>query len=334
MAITVPSELEVIKTSALLSAAADAEPLQSIVENTHHMWCYGPAHLVAVYTCEAKITFRSAVFQIPVVPSAAGITYTFQHYVRTGTGTSNLSITVDEWVAGAWNTLESATAIAAAANTVVGYSHTDTLAAESTKIRITISRATGLDEFTPDSITVYPTETSIATGVQSTGFAPLDDGLISAVGAPIHTEFFNRAIYNAQVVLQDRKQCVMSFVQEDGSASAPLYEPSAASMGAGVWVRFGLAVASLPYQVDPSIDVYALASVNAGTDTSLVRVSQAGHEGQAVTFDADGAVNTLALQLNCDGTEGAGARLRLDCTHKSGQETYVHAVVAFWQPGT
>ena len=212
MAINVASTLEVIKAQAMLLAKGDAEPLQSIVENTHHLWCYGPAHLVAVYTCEAKITNRSAVFQIPVAPSADGITYTFQHYCRTGTGTSNLTIKVEEWAGAGWNTLENATTISAAANTVVGYSHTDTLAAAATILRVTMSRATGADEFTPDSTTVYPTETSISTGVTTAGFAPMDDGLISSVGSPVHTEWFNRAVNNAKVVLADRKQCVMSWM--------------------------------------------------------------------------------------------------------------------------
>ncbi len=333
MAFTVPTTMSVLKMQQLLQTDQGAERLQTIIENAHHLYCYGPAHSVVVYTTEAKITNRTARYEWPILPSADGLDYVFRHHCRAGTGGSNLELTVEEYSGGAWNTLETTTGIAATANTPVTYTHTDTIPGGSTKLRVTWGRSTAAHEFTPNSLTVYPLVASLSAGKTSAGFIPQDDGLIGAAGCPVHTEFFNRAYRNALYVLQDRYQPSLSFVQEDASANM-LYEPSGASLGASEWVRMGAAWLSMPYQRDATLDLRALASVNGGSTSGLVGVRQAGADGGLATFDADGAIGTGTLKLVMPGGPNSGCILEVLGTHTSGQETYVHAVNGYWKPGT
>ena len=331
MTITVPANLTITKAAALIGAQAGQSPLLEVLTNAQHLYGSGPAHVVAVYTCEAKITGRNAVFEIPILPSVDGIAYRFVHHVRTGNGTSNVMIQVDEWTGGAWNTLETASG-AAGANTVFSHEHTDTIDANATKLRITMARATGADQFTPDSLTVYPLVASLTAGQKTSGVVPFDDGLLTATGAPIHTEHFNRAVRNALKILEDRKQCALSFVQEN-NATYVAREVSTAGRGAGVFVRIGRARFSCPYQVDPQITIFAIASVSAGSTANIVRVSQVGMQGESVTLAGSGAIVSGTIRCKTSGDHNASADLEILATHTVGNEAYVHAVIAFWQPG-
>ena len=331
MSISTPAALAIIKQHELLYTDAGAARLLTIADNVHHMYCRGPAHSVVVYTCEAKITGRSSRFEWPIIPSVDGLPYVFRHHCRTGTGTSNLALTVEEWTGAAWVTLESAS-IAVGANTVATYAHTDTINASATKLRVTWSRVTGSHEFTPGSVAVYPLVSTIAAGKTAAGFIPQDDGLLSATGAPVHTEAFNRAARNAMVILQDRKQPALSFVQED-AYGALLYEPSGSSLGADEWVRMGAAWLSMPWQVDPTLDVYAIGSVSGGATADLIAVSQAGADGGIVTLNATGAVVHGTIKLDLDGGPLAGCVLEVLAKYTAGNETAVNAVCAYWTPG-
>jgi len=331
MTITVPAALTVNKTQALVGASADQSPLLEILNNSQHIYSSGPAMLAAVYTCADKITGRSAIFEIPILPSADSINYRFVHHVRTGTGTSNVMIQVEEWNGSAWNTLETAST-AAGANTVIKYEHTDPIDAAATKIKITIARATGGDQFTPDSITVYPLVSSVSVGQKPSTYVPFDDGLLTTAGAPIHTELFNRAAANALRVLRDRYQCALSFVQENSAANARL-EVSAAGLGAGVFARLGRARFCCPYQVDPQITIKVLASVDGGSTANIARVAQTGMQGESALFAASGAIVSGNIRCKTSGDHNACADLEISATHTSGQETTIHAVVAFWRPG-
>jgi hypothetical protein len=332
MTITIPTGVVVVDQADLIQPSADADPLQTILENAAHLYAYGPAHLTAVYTCADKITGRSVVFQVPIVPSADGIDYTFKHHVRTGTGTSNLTVKVEEWTGAAWNTIENSTAIAAGANTVVTHSHTDTVDANATILRLTYSRATGTDELTPDSVCMYPAVSSIAAGIKTSSFVPFDDGLLSSAGSPVHTEFLNRAVRDAAAVLRDRQQCALAFVQEDSSTYTK-HEVSTAGVGAGAYIRLGAARFSAPYQVNPLINVYVIASVSAGSTSDIVRVRQLGPQGEQVLLSASGGVETGTLRLKMPGGPYSVADLEVAATHMPGSEAYIHAVVAYWTPG-
>jgi len=335
MTIATPAALTVAKTIALLSAPADAEPLKGTLENAAHMYAAGPAHMTCVFTCADKIASRSARFEIPIHPSQDGLPYVFRHHCRTGTGTSNLNLTVEEWTGGAWNTLEVTTAISAGADTVVTYTHTDTIAAAATKLRITWARTVGFHQFTPDSLCIYPAVAAIGAGKTTAGHVPFDDGLLTTTGAPIHTELFNRAVRNALSALQDRRQCALAFVQEDGTAGSGYvkHEVSTAGLGAGVFARMGAARFSCPHQVNPQITIYVLASVSGGTTSDIVRVQQNGPQGTSTLLAASGSVVMGTLTLATPGGPGSHVDLEVLATHPAGNEAYVHAVVAYWQPG-
>ena len=331
MTIAVPATLTATRQSALVQPSADESPLIDILQNTAHMYAFGPAHLTCVYTCEDKISNRQAVFQIPILPSADGIDYTFRHHVRTGTGTSNLGLTLEEWT-GAWDTIETTTSISAGANTVITYEHTSTVDANATKLRVTWGRLTGADQYTPDSLCMFPAVASIAVGKKTSGYVPFDDGLLTLAGSPIHTEFFNRAVRNAAYLLEDRQQCALAFVQED-DATYVKHEIGAAGLGAGVYGRLGYARFFAPYQVNPEITVLAIATVSGGSPDAIVRVRQDAMQGQSVTLDGDGAINSASLRLAMPGGAMSYADLEVQMTHTTSSEAYLHAVVAYWQPG-
>lgn len=332
VAITVPGGIVVTDQGALVQPAADQDPLKTALENTAFLYAYRPAHLACVFTCADKISNRSVVFEVPIAPSADGISYTFRHHVRTGTGTSDLTVKVDEWVSAAWNTIENSTTITAAANTVVTHSHADAVDSTATKLRFTYSRATGADELTPDSVCMYATGLTISAGKKGSGYVPFDDGLLTTAGSPIHTEHINRAYRDVMAVLGDAKQCAAAFVQES-NVTYTKHEASAAGLGAGVYARLGAARFCAPYQVNPQITVYALASVDAGATTDIVRFRQLGPKGKQVLLDGDGAINSDTLRLSMPGGPMSFADLECAVTHTSGNEAHLKAVVAYWTPG-
>jgi len=335
MTITTPSAPVVVAEADLLLPAADADPLQTILENANHAWAYyAPPLLVGVYTVASGLT-RNAVFQVPIVPSADDLTYRFEHHVLTGTGTGNLGVTVEEYDGG-WTSIHTTTTITAAASSWIEYRHTATISDTATKLRITYSRA-GFDPYTPHSVTVYPEPGAATTGTQASGFEAFDDGLLSATGAPITTEHVNRAASNMHALMRDRRQCVAAFIQEDDSTpSNVLHDVGNAShaTAADVRVLYGRAVATLPWQTETSIDVYCIATHDHTSASNVVRFGQAN--GGEVAFDADGTVesDTLTLYLDRAGALDAGAELVLQGSiPAAGQTTYIHAVVAYWRPG-
>jgi len=335
MTITTPSAPVVVSEADLFLPAADADPLQTILENANHAWAhYTPPLLVAVYTVESGIA-RNAVFQVPIVPSADGLTYRFEHHALTGTGSGNLGVTVEEYDSG-WNSIHTTTTITAAASSWVEYRHTATISATSTKLRITYSRAAS-DPYTPHSVTVYPEPGAASTGTQSSGFEAFDGGLLSATGAPITTEHVNRPVKNMHALMRDRRQCVAAFVQEDASTPGNvLHDVGNAShaSAADVRVLYGRAVATLPWQAKTELSVYCIATHDHTSASDVVRFGQA--DGAEVTFDADGTVETAALTVQCDrpGAIDAGAELVLQGSIPAASKTtYIHAVVAYWRPG-
>jgi len=335
MTITTPTAPVVVTEADLLLPAADANPLQTILENANHAWAYyAPPLVSAVYTVADDLT-RDRVFQIPIVPSADGIDYRCEHHIQTGSGTGNLGIVVEEYDSG-WNTIYSLTTITAGASTWVEHRHIATISATSTKLRITYSRANP-DKFTPHSVTIYPEPGAATTGTQSSGFEAFDDGLLSAAGAPITTEHVNRAASNMHALMRDRRQCVASFVQEDDSSPGHvLHDVGNASHAVATDVRvlYGRAVATLPWQTTTSIDVYCIATHNHTSGSDLVRLGQA--DGAEVSFNADGTVESDTLTIQCErpGALDAGAEIVLQGSiPASGKTTYIHAVIAYWRPG-
>lgn len=315
---------------------ADNEPLLTILSNANGMYeSYSPALLVGVYTVQRFIdpAVRSAIFEIPILPSADDLDYDFSHWVKAEAGgAGNLSIKVEEWTGAGWNVLENNAAIGAAADTMVRYNHTDAIDPNTTKLRITITRS--VNTFTPCSILVRPGTNTVTTGIKTSGFTPFDDGLLSVgtADAGINTEHLNRGPQNAMSILRDRRTCVFSFIQELDINNA-LYKGTDGPLPETYHHRFGHAVGVLPFQVDPTVKVLAIGTVDGGATADLMTVYQANKNG--VTLDCDGTIQSADLELELDspGEINARASIGCDATFTAGQDVHIAAVVVLWRPG-
>lgn len=315
---------------------ADRDPLFTTLKNANGLYeSHAPALISALYTCEAAIVVRSAVFQIPLLPSADTLDYNFSHWIYGDAGgAGTMTVLVEEWTGAAWNTLENTAGIAAAASTMVRHDHTDPIDPNATILRITLTRAT--DPMSPCAILVRPGTNAPAAGTYPSGFVPFDDGLLN-VGtndAGINTEHLNRGPQMAMAVLKDRRQCVWSFVQEEGLTNTRYFAEDSATLSAGLPVRFGLAVGSIPNQVDPKVTVLAIGSVDAGATANLIRVWQV--DGPGVSLDADGAVQSGELTLALKDPGGLDARFAMEITGEigaGGTSMTINAVIVLWRPG-
>lgn len=312
---------------------ADEDPMLRIARNVNGFYeAHAPNLLVACYTCEADIAGRSAVFRIPILPSADGLTYDFDHWVYTALAGGDLTVLVEEWTGAAWATIRSSTfaSAAAATNTVA---HSDVISAAATMLRITISRASG-DAFTPESIHVRPGTNSPVTGTYGSGFVPYEDTMLRTAGAGLNTEHLNRPVQNAMAILTDRKQCVFTFVQEDNLTNC-LYKWSDGSQPDGWEVYVGEATASIPWQDDPDLTVLVIATVDAGATADLVTVYQTAYMGPPVTLDASDGVEsgTMHAHLLAPLTLGAHMHLGVYSQNTTGNDSAVLACVVYWTPG-
>ena len=324
----------VVKSYDLMAPAFDQDPLDTALANADQLYAdHRPALLQGIYTCEPAVT-RQTRFEVPIPPASAdGIGYSFTHIVEQSAGAGTLSVTVEEYDGG-WNTLEAATGIAFSGFTT--HTHMDTISASSTALRFTYTTSDGTTTYTPHSILVRPGGAAPATGALTSGFREYESTLLSTSGAPLSTEWLNRCSKNTRAVVADRLQCAVSYIQEDSTANVR-HDTSNSYKPDGEWIVCGYAVASLPYAYDSeTLEVYALASVDAGATAALVRVRQVGVStiGGAVTLAADGNYNNATLTLTPDkaGTLEASATIEIAVRCTSGNTTYLHAVSAGWLP--
>jgi hypothetical protein len=332
MAVTYPAAYTITKTAAMVLPPIASAPLSVAMLNSNAAFrIHKPAAQTTVYTGDPGIT-RAASYRLPIKPSADGISYDFKHVVITGTGTTAVTITVEEQAAGGgWATIYGPTASAAGASTTVEISHAAAITAGIDELRITYDR--GADPATYISVAVFPGAGSPTT-IQSSGFWPYDDGLLTATGAPINTEMVNRPLRNARAVVNDRSQCVLSFAQEDNGTPANVrYDMTAGSAPADEPQMFGVVTACVPFWprfVDISVSV--IATVDGGATTGLIRVRSASGESQ--TFDASGNVErkTLKCFVTKPGTPQAYVTFILEGSATSGRKTYLHSVAGFWTP--
>jgi hypothetical protein len=331
MTVTYPSAYVITPGAALVLPPADASPLSTGLSNGNAAYVlHAPQVTGAIYTVNTALTRQSS-FRLPVTPSADGLTYRFRHYVRTGTGTTAITWSVEEQSSGGgWSSVASGTE-AAAASSVIEISHTGTINATSDELRIRYSR--GGDPYTPDSVTVYPDGTDNPSARTACGFWPYDDALFASSGAPINTEFVNRPVRNARAVVADRAQQLLSFAQEDDSTVANVrFDLTSANVGPGDWIDIGHGYAATPYMAQgATVGIYAIASVSAGSTADIVRVSAGG---PWVEIDADGTVQAVTVAANVEGAGTAQARIRwsIQARRTGSNETFLHAVTADYQP--
>lgn len=242
MTITIPTSYTITAAGALALPLADAAPVSTAMLNSNAAYSlHRPPLRSTVYTDDAASS-GAREYRLAILPSADGLVYRFRHIVRTGTGATATTITV-EWQSGGggFTSIYSA-ATATGASAVHDISHTATIPASADVLRITYDR--GADDYMADSVLIIP-EPAAPTARTAAGLWPYDDGLLAATGAPINTELVCRPWRNLAAVVGDRAQNVMSFTQR-GDTSAQ-YTLTGTGYSNGAWVLMGKGVAQVPY---------------------------------------------------------------------------------------
>jgi hypothetical protein len=189
VAVTYPAAYDPIDDSDMLAPLANAPALAKALANSNAAWKeYVPSPLTVCYT-DTALTTAARVFRMPITPSADakvapddGMTYDIIHEVLTGTGTTAITITVEEQSAGGgWSGIYGPTATAAAATSWVQVTTNVVIAATTDELRFTYSR--GTDPTTPMSATVIPAPEA-PTVRQTSGFWPYDEAFTAIAGVP------------------------------------------------------------------------------------------------------------------------------------------------------
>lgn len=328
MAIPAPSDIAVTPTAAMLVPPMAAEPLLTALANLNYLWQFHRPPLLDV--CPTGTVSRN-VYVVPVKPSQDTLTYTFQNRLKPDT-TSTATIAVDYCTAYSgggttWHNLYSDTVGTTAAALLT---HTDTAALPRTAVALRFTYTAGAGVLVPHHILVQPTPSTATTGIQTSGFVPFDNGILSLTGAPIHTEFLNRCKLSTLAVLRDRWQCALSFVQCE--SGVPAKSPAAAlGLLALPTVRMFLPMAG----DTATIQLQALATVTGGATAALVQVRQVGGVvNEVAQLDADGTIQTASLTLHPQqaGTLDAYADIEIAAASESSYRTDVRAVMGWWRP--
>ena len=327
--------LAVVKKASIFSAPMSAEPLNLALTNVNYLWRYHrPPLLSVVYTVDAGVS-RSSSYHIPVLPSqeAGGLRYIWEHRFVCSAATQTVNVTVSYCTtyAGAgtaWTSIYTTAVVTGGAGTLTtSVSSALTLPETAVALRVTYT-SPGAGTRTDHHLLVYPAPLSVPAATYTTGFVPYDDGILSAVGAPIHEEFLQRCATSSAAVLTDRRQCAFAFVQEYSTSphfSAELATGCEDNFRAlpTVWSYLpGAGAAPADYAVS------VIADVDGGATADLVSLG-------GYTFAAAGGIAALDVSRVA---AGSGLETRLSWTlgvkANTGQKTRVFAVVAWWTPPT
>lgn len=341
MAITTPSSIQISKDYELLVPNMAAQPLKKALENLNFLWkWHRPAVVDVCPTMDTTIGRHTLVY--PIMPSADGLRHTFEIRLMPS-NTSTCQITVDyttNYTGGgtAWVNIYTVNPATTAATLLTRSDTNLTIPATAVALRFDFNAAAGT--IAPQHILVYPAPNAPSAGIKASGFIPFDDGMLTATGAPVHTEILNRCKLSAMKLLRDRKQQVISFLQKEGGTpwiTCPSDKPPIQANA--VYQSFqDLPAVRLffPFQgPDVTIDLRVLADVDAGGTADLVRVRQLGvTNANAVTFDASGSIEsgTLGLHLQGSGLERY-ADLAIAARTTAGNHTRLRAVGGWWTPG-
>ncbi len=338
MTITTPSTVQISTASQLWLPALAAQPLQRALQNVNYLMQYHrPALVDLCYTAEAQLT-RSAVYIVPIIPSADGLRYTMVHRLVCSAASQSVTVTVDysaTYAGGSttWTNIYSqGITSSGSAGALTTHTKADqTIPAAATVLRVTYT-APASGNRTDHHLLVYPSPGAPAAGITTAGAVPFDDGLISdADKAAIHTEWINRCKRTAVAVLTDRKQCALSFAQDE---SSQLHTWS--TLGTGFYALPPGRV-WLPHQSGPvTLAIRAIGKVSAGSTSDRIRVRQIGYLGSvSATLDADETTQsaTLAVQVQNPGPMGY-ADLEIAVSRVGANTSRLLACMAYYTPGT
>jgi len=316
------------------------EPLLVALKNCNYlMQWHRPPLVTHCYTADDALT-RTSIYIVPVIPSADSLRYNFEHRFVCSSGSQSVTVTVDETAtyAGGATTWSNIYSQAVTSDATGGdlTTHTKTLqaiASTTTALRVTYT-APAAGSRNDHHLLVYPAPgTTVAGLLTGSGATPFDDGLLAhADKGAVHTEWINRCKVTASAVLRDRKQCALSFLQDETNQT---YQHSL--LGADTFYPLPTARVWLPNQGPVcTVDLRVLASVDGGVSSDLIRVRQAGGVPGAasVTFDALNAVESaqLALTMQGDGLMRY-ADVEIAVAHTAGNKTRIKAVTGYYTPG-
>lgn len=339
--ITTPSTIQVTPATGLLVPPMAAQPLRRALENLNYLYKWHRPPLVDVCPTCATAGGRGT-FVYPIAPSADGLRYNFEHRIMPSNN-STCAITVDYTTAyaggaTAWTNIYASNPATTANTLLTQQDNAQTVPANAVALRVDYQAAAGT--IAPQHLLVYPAPDAPTAGIKACGFRPFDDGMLTATGAPVHTELVNRCKLSALAVLRDRRQQALTFLQvETGTPWIVCPSDKGTILSGALYEAFNdlpPVRLFLPYQgPDVQLTVAVLADVDAGGTAGLVRVHQVNHpQGEEVTFAADGAINTanLTVHLSGSGTDRyADLAIGAKCTH--GNKTRLRAVSAYWRPG-
>ena len=342
MTITTPNTIQVSSESELWIPEMAQHPLQRALENVNYLMKWHRPPLASVcYTNTAELT-RSAVYVVPIFPSADaldGMRYSAQHRFICSSASQAVTISIDSTTSytGVTTTWVNLTSDAATSDGVGGAlsTHTQadfTIATAAEALRITYT-APAAGNRTDHHLLVYPSPAAPTVGIAASGATPFDDGLIAdGDDAPVHTEWINRCKATSVAVLTDRKQNCLSFVQEETS-----YRYLWDGLAADKYYPLPPVRIWFPNQgPSTTLDVLALATVDGGVTTDLVRVRQTGKPASLTSFyDAGGGIQAGTLKLELQGTGlMVWADVEVAVKRETGQETRFIALMAYYTPGT
>lgn len=313
------------------------QPLKMAMENINYLWQWHRPQLVSFAPHMSGAVARASEYHIPIIPSADGLRYSFEHRFSCSGISQAVTISVDyctTYAGGgtAWSALYSAAETSdGTGGALTRKTHSNyTIPVTAVALRVSYT-APAAGTRKDHHVLVYPTPDVAAAGVQDSGFVPFDDTVIGhADGGAVHTEWINRCKRSAVAVLKDRRQMAFSFVQEFSTT------PKEARTDKTAFWPMPAARLRLPWQSGTvTLQVYAIGAVTAGTTANLLRLAQMGGPGKSVLLAADGAIQTAQLQCLIDGTgPDAGVTLQAAYHTTSGNTTRPFSVVAFYQPGT
>ena len=343
MTIATPTGVEITPASALWIPAMAQEPLRTALRNCNYLMQFHRPPIVShCYTAEDALS-RASVYVIPVIASADALRYDLEHRFTCDEAAQSVTVTVDQTAtyAGGATTWANIYAQVVTTDVTPGALTTHIKASQAidattTALRVTYTAPTGSGTATRNDhqVLIYPAPAATVAGLLASGATPYDDGLLAhADKGAIHTEWINRCKVTSSAVLRDRKQCALSFLQDETNQ---LYQHT--TLGHDVYYPLPLVRVWLPNQGPVcTIDLRVLASVDGGLGTDQIRIRQAGGVpgGASITFDALSTAidsNTLALTM-----QGAGlmryADVEIAVAHTAGNKTRLKAVTGYYTPG-
>lgn len=290
MGVTIPSDLELLEPYDLIGFVRgdDQEPLHTLLRRCN--WHYATHRPPLRNSTPHSDVASSQRYIMPVEPSADGLEY--QVLLMAWTSLATTLTTVVEYAtgssSGSWTAVTGSPSMAVVMmgdNEVAAFDVTIPASAEF--LRVTCSVLLGTVQV--QNVLVMPKIlTSIAAGVKGCGFVPYDDTHLTSTGAAIHTEYINRGAANFRAVQADRRQDLLTYLQE---VTAPKHTWRPAGSLTSYLAAYG--VAGLPGQQTTTVTVRLRASDTGSGGT--VTIGQIN--GDAVSFAADDTDQTETLEL-------------------------------------